>query len=169
MSHNIEAIVTKDKPIQLKLETLDLPIFSENGFHIIPLDVCHATYWGKQWKVYEENGEHFGGVNLICIRTIERIANEVGIANFALIATEYHAGIGNQAARVYQNNNEIKIEGKYFTDNRFGLIGVDINSALNAIGVTRLNNLDEFDSINLSNYRSFEKYFEKYEFACEEE
>ncbi|MEQ3663490.1 hypothetical protein [Olleya sp.] len=168
MGHHIEAIITSEKPNKTKIEVLDLPVFFENGFNIIPLDVCHTTYWGKKWNVYDENGDCFGGVNLLCLRSIERIAKEIEISNFALIATDYNGGIGEQAAIVYKDKREIRINGNYYS-HYSGMDVVDINSDLRNIGVTKTKKSDEFDSINLSSYRSFDKYFEKYEVACEDE
>ncbi|WP_103072161.1 hypothetical protein [Aquimarina sediminis] len=167
MGHHIEALITRQKPDKEKLLYLDIPLFTEGEFNIIPLDICHTIYWGKKWNVYDEYGEHFGGVNLICIQTIERIAKELGISDFTIIGTDYHGGIGNQAAIVYKKSKQAKIIGTQL-DNKFGLKGVDINSALRAIGVTKQKGIDEFDTINLSNYRNFDSLYEKYEKYCDD-
>ena len=168
MSHAIEAIITTENPNPIKLKELDLSLFEETGFHIIPLNNCHAIFWGKKWGVYDDYGEHFGGVNPVSMNTINKIVEELEISNYALIATDYFGGFGHQAARVYQNGKEVQVKGKQY-DNGWGLKGVDINSALREIGVVKKEGMDEFDTLNLSNYRHFEDYFEKYEDACEEE
>jgi hypothetical protein len=165
MGHHIEAIITKQKPNTEKLKYLDLPVFVEGEFNIIPLDICHSIYWGKKWDVYDDYGESFGGGDLICIKTIERIAEELNITCYALIGTDYHAGIGNQAAIVYRESEQLKIDSAKLDDG-FGLKGVSINSALFEIGVIKRSGFDEFDTINLSKYRTFERYFEKHEKYC---
>ena len=104
---------------------------------------------------------------MICIATIQRIAKELNISDFALVGTDYHAGIGNQAAKVYKQSIQIKTEGTP-QDNGFGLQGIDINSALHAIGVVKQKRLDEFDTLNLSKHRDFESHFEQYEKYCED-
>lgn len=161
MGHHIEAIITK-QPVEIqKLNEFDLPLIHEAGFHIIPLDSCHTEFWGEKWGVYDEDGEHFGGINLICLNSIERLAKELGITVYALIGTDYHAGVGNQAARVYKDSNYVQLQHSSL-NNEFGLIGTSINTALNEIGVIRQGGRDEFDTLNLGNYRNFESYFEKY-------
>ncbi len=167
MGHNIEAIITKEKPNSEILKSLDIPIIKEGDFNIIPLDSCHLTFWGKKWNTFDEYGELFGGINMICLKSIERLAVELNIADFIIIGTDYHAGIGDQAARVYKDSTFVTIKGIFYGNN-FGLKGVDINSALKEIGVVKLEDMDEFDTINLSKYRSFESYFTAYEKYCDE-
>lgn len=62
----------------------------------------------------------------------------------AYIETDYFGGIGEQAAILFKNGNLIIPE--YEKDWL-------INSVLKKIGVIKKNNLDEFDTINLSEYR----------------
>lgn len=164
MGHHIEALITRQEPDKEKLQRLDLPVFAEGEFHIVPLDVCHVHHWGEKWNIYnedDEDGEYFGGVNFICVQSIERIASELMLSDFILIGTDYHAGFGDQAAIVYKNSKRIKIDGLQL-DNGFGLQGVDINSALREIGVVKKAGIDEFDTLNLSDYRNLDRYFEKY-------
>ncbi|MDP8171253.1 hypothetical protein QJU96_08135 [Pasteurella skyensis] len=169
MGHNVVALITKQKPIKEKLEFIEMPNFVEKGFYIIPLNACHSIYLEKKWGIYlEEDEEYFGGLgNIIYLKTIEKIAIEIGITDYALIGTDYFGGIGSQAAKVYKNSKQITIKNaKNYDENC--LVGVDINSTLRAIGVIKERNKDEFDTINLSHYRCFEKYYEKYEKYCEE-
>ncbi len=163
MAHSIIALVTKQTPQKAAMERLDIPSIVENGFHIVPLDSNHAIYWEKQWGIdYDADGEYFGGYYVINIKTIERIAREIGITDYALIGTEYFGGTGKQATRVYKHSKRTAITGTS-QNNEPHLVGCDINSALKEIGVVKEKGLDEFDTINLGNHRSFEEYFFKYE------
>ena len=168
MGHHIEAIVTAQRPNFEKLKALELPHFIENEFYIIPLDSCHAHYWGKLWNVYDEYGEHFGGVNLICMKSILKMMQEIEVVDFVLLGTDYHGGIGDQAANVFKQGVQIDVPSSHL-GNKFGLHGIDINTALKKIGVVRTPWKDEFDTINLGNYRCFERYFEAYEHYCDED
>lgn len=78
---------------------------------------------------------------------------------FAIIATEYFGGIGEQAAALYQGETLI-------TDDEQASDYGSINQDLRGLGVERQETKDEFDTVGLSNYRSipskFSEIVEKY-------
>ena len=93
---------------------------------------------------------------------------EIEVVDFVLLGTDYHGGMGGQAAKVFKQGVQIEVAGSHLGD-EYGLKGIDINSALKKIGVVQGLGKDEFDTINLGNYRSFDRYFEAYERYCEED
>ena len=167
MPHAIVAIVTKDKIDQEKAASFDLVVRSENNFTIIGLDGCHSEYWAKEYGIYDECGDYFGHPDGVFINITLRLATEIGITKFALIATDYFGGEGVQAGRVFENEKEVFLEG-YSTKNIL-FTGISINEALSYIGVKKGKRTDEFDAINLSKYRSFDGAYTKYEEECDSE
>jgi hypothetical protein len=148
MGHQITAIVTANPIDELKAREFDLPVFIEHGYRIIGLDVAHTDYWTEKldFQYIDDDVE----IPLDC-ETTHYFADELGISKYAIIHTDYMGGIGDQFAAVYEH-------GCVVMATRSG----GINHALHTIGVQCLPGMDEFDSLNLSKYRHFDRYFEKY-------
>ena len=68
------------------------------------------------------------------------------IGPVAYVETDYHGGTGVQDAMAWSGGNVVYPA----ESSEYG----PINAALAAIGVKRLNNLDEFDSAELGQFRS---------------
>lgn len=68
----------------------------------------------------------------------------------AIIATDYFGGMGEQFANLYKNDALVDANIKH------------INHALRSMGVTAKHDLDEFDTVGLSDYRSEPDYLWKY-------
>lgn len=66
----------------------------------------------------------------------------------AKIKTDYFGGMGSQSAKVFEDGEIIMSQDDEF---RFGCF--PINSALKLLGVVGKNNLDEFDTVGLGDYR----------------
>ncbi len=69
---------------------------------------------------------------------------------YSVIKTDYFGGIGEQWALVYR--------GSCLASDSI----TQINPALEFLGVNHLDGIDEFDTVNLGNYRSMPEYLEKY-------
>lgn len=69
------------------------------------------------------------------------------------LTTDYFGGHGNQSAKVFMNNKKV-----FNQNDEFDWKLKPINSALKMIGVNKLDNMDEFDTIGLSKYRSNENF-----------
>lgn len=67
----------------------------------------------------------------------------------AKISTDYFGGAGHQEAKLFINNKK-----EYDKSSEFDWSERPINSVLKMIGVKSKEGKDEFDTINLSNYRS---------------
>ncbi|WPU99618.1 hypothetical protein SNE26_26740 [Mucilaginibacter sp. cycad4] len=143
MGHHIDAIIGKGPINEEKAKAYGLAIAYELGYAIVVLDWDSVLYWS-------------GKLNLSCDSTIEDLewdcelihyfARELNLNDYALIKTDYFAGIGDQYAALYKN----------------GILawhGRSINIALAEIGIMRTLNLDEFDTINLGEYRNSEHYY----------
>jgi hypothetical protein len=148
MGHQITAIVTGLPIDEQKAQEFDLPVFIENGYRIIGLDVAHTDYWTERlnFQYIDDDVE----IPLDC-ETTHYFAEELGISKYAIIHTDYLGGVGDQFAAVYEHGCVV-----------MAAEADGINRALRLIGVKCLPGLDEFDSINLSRYRHFDRHFEKY-------
>ena len=147
MSHDIQAIVAKGKINHEPLMLFDLPCFFHEGFSIVGLNPYHSDHWTEKLSIYKETR---GRIILNCPVT-HYFARELGVRDYAIISTNYFGGVGKQYATVLSSGNVVMEEKE----------GA-INEALKLIGVTKKEALDEFDTICLSRYRSFDAYFERY-------
>ena len=75
---------------------------------------------------------------------------------FAIILTDYHAGIGVQYANVFIENKNVDLEIN------------TISKALSQLGVIKENHQDEFDTLGLSKYSVNPDYLEKYRDMADE-
>lgn len=66
-----------------------------------------------------------------------------------VISTDYFGGTGHQEAKLFINNKK-----EYDKSSEFDYSVSPINDVLKMIGVVKKGGADEFDTINLSNYRS---------------
>jgi hypothetical protein len=71
----------------------------------------------------------------------------------AKISTDYFGGAGHQEAKLFVNNKK-----EYDKSSEFDWSERPINTVLKMMGVSKKDRQDEFDEINLSNYRSNEDF-----------
>ena len=71
----------------------------------------------------------------------------------AKIMTDYFGGTGHQEAKLFVNNKK-----EYDKSSEFDWSERPINTVLKMMGVSKKDRQDEFDEINLSNYRSNEDF-----------
>ncbi len=147
MGHHIEAIISKGLIDKESLARFDLPCVSHKGFSIIGLDPSHSDYWAEKLEISNNNS---GKIILNCPVT-HYFAKELGLDEYAIVFTDYFGGVGNQYATVYSSGQVAMKETEG-----------GINKALRMIGVYKKGKLDEFDTINLGHYRSFDECFSKY-------
>lgn len=67
----------------------------------------------------------------------------------ASISTDYFGGSGHQEAKLFVNNKK-----EYDKSSEYDFRSNPINDVLKMLGVSKKDGSDEFDTINLSNYRS---------------
>jgi hypothetical protein len=71
----------------------------------------------------------------------------------AKISTDYFGGAGHQEAKLFVNNKK-----EYDNSSEFDFSERPINTVLKKMGIKTKGSMDEFDTINLSNYRSNEDF-----------
>lgn len=143
MGHSIQALVT-GQPVQAQqLAEYDLIALPAAGFTVIPLHHSHCDAWTERLELATRSHSPL----LLDLEVIHVIARALGVTKYVLLETEYFGGRGVQNAVVYEFDTQVML-----TDS--------INAALSAIGVTRRDGLDEFDTLELGMYRSFDRFFE---------
>ncbi len=150
--HYITALVGKLPIDEAEAVKYDLPIFKENGFAIVALNVNHSDYWTEKL-----NCPRVGSTQIILDCGVTHLFARAlfGDRPFAIISTDYFGGYGDQSAAVYEGNAVVFQK----TSTTPGAI----NEALKRIGVKRGWFSDEFTALNLAKYRCFDKFFKKYE------
>lgn len=162
MSHCITAIILKgnyDKEIAGEYDLIGKELgFNLTLFHI---DHYYSAYWqfklGKKGYLQTLLGaDRVIFPHQVVVADLMKIISKNTVVIFAIIATGYFGGTGNQFATVYKNETLISEAI------------VRINQALQYLGVVRTATLDEFDTVGLGAIRSLpEGYLDKYGDLCE--
>lgn len=160
MGHCITAIIIKEKYSVEKAQEYDLRGISlGHNLTMFIIDIYYITYW--QHALGLEKHLSISPPHDMLVPTEEAIAHLVKeIASpqteYILISTDYAGGIGKQYAAILQD-----LKPSISTIQ-------SINDALKHIGIIAREGLDEFDTINLSKYRSTPPYLNKYADLCDE-
>ena len=143
MGHNICALISR-KPIDENvIKKFQLAVAFEDEFAIVILEMDSIFYWSRKLNLsFESQNDK---IDWAC-ELVYHFANELGMERYAIIQTDYFAGIGEQSASLYKKGNLI-IENK------------SINDVLKELGVKRKHFADEFDTLNLGEYRATEYYY----------
>ena len=148
MSHSLQAIIAKNGTLAEFAVQLGFPraVPLNQDFELLPLMQERLDEIGQ-----ETNMDIWGTYRLTPL--MERLIKHASLKGpVAFVITEYLGGSGSQGAAVYENG-EVKMPYE------FAPLG-PINRALNAIGVTRENGEDQFDSIGLDKYRDMDRWLE---------
>jgi hypothetical protein len=143
MGHNIEAIIAK-KPInEAKAAAYGLAVAYESDYAIVILFEDSIYYWSCKLDLdFLSIDEDFNEAS----ETAFFLAAELGIEQYAFIRTDYFGGMGYQHA-LFMEKGALKSKEN------------SINDALKKIGVVAKEGLDEFDTLNLGQYRGMEEYY----------
>jgi hypothetical protein len=143
MGHNICAIIG-EKPInEDNVKKYQLAIAYEGNFAIVILERESIYYWGDKLNLSFESESN--NIDWAC-ELIFYFAKELGLKKYGIIQTDYFGGIGEQYASLYENGNILLNEKS-------------INEILREIGVNKNSFKDEFDTLNLGEYRGTEQYY----------
>ncbi len=161
MGHSICGIILKGGFNQNLAESYDLQGinlgFELTLFHI---DIYYTACWQKKLNILDSlsgpRPKNLLFPNEGVIAVLMSIISGVPEPTFALIVTEYFGGIGSQWALVYRGSNLVNPSI------------TQISLALRYLGVLAKNELDEFDTVGLSQYRSQPEYLNKYVDLAEE-
>ena len=153
MGHNICALISR-KPIDENIfMKYQLAVAFEDEFAIVILEIDSIFYWSQKLNLSSESLNE--KIDWAC-QLVFYFAKELKMSKYALIQTDYFAGIGTQSASLYENGT-LTIENK------------SIN-VLKEIGVKRTPLADEFDTLNLGKYRATEYYYwDNHNFADKKE
>jgi hypothetical protein len=143
MGHNICAIVGENPINEEKAREYGLAVIYECNFAIIPLDESSIYYWSNNLSLGTNSESEY--LEWACEVTFH-FAKEIGLTKYGIIQTDYWCGPGYQSASLYENGKSVLTERT-------------INEILKELGVEREGNLDEFDTLNLGEYRSSEEYY----------
>lgn len=139
MSHTINLYVLKASSNVAKLS--HLPHVVENGYILLPLSDQVVAELGVDYMDddYQKKAEH---------KLLQ------SCPDMAWVETDYFGGMGEQDAKAWVNRIPHKEDdSKHMT----------INKALKAIGVEKADGMDEYDTINLGNYRSNQAVISEWE------
>jgi hypothetical protein len=144
MGHSIKAIIGKKTETNIDvIKKYELAAAFEKEFTIIILEDDSIYHWSEKLN-YETDSE---SDDLdFASPIVFKIANDLGFKKYALIKTDYFGGGGGQIASLYENTTCIIKENT-------------INNVLKELGVVAIAGNDEFDEINLREYRSAEYYY----------
>lgn len=162
MGHNITALVLKGKFDENKAQEFDLqPVDLGFGLTMFYVDFYYAAYWQHILPVEGYLDIHNPQQRFVpsekSLYAVLKAISRAKILEFALINTDYFAGIGAQFANVFREEQNADKNILY------------INEALRYLGVQKKGNLDEFDTVALSNYRSNpDELGEKYSQLCDD-
>lgn len=153
MGHNICALISR-KPIDENiLMKYQLAVAFEDEFAIVILEIDSIFYWSQKLNLSSESLNE--KIDWAC-ELVFYFAKVLKMSKYALIQTDYFAGVGTQSASLYENGT-LTIENK------------SIN-VLKEIGVKRTPLADEFDTLNLGKYRATEYYYwDNHNFADKKE
>jgi hypothetical protein len=146
MPHNITAIILKGNFDKSKAEQFDL--FGKD------IDHYQTACWQYELKTVGQletsiSDNFIFPTEIAISKVVKDISNE-DIPFYALIQTDYFGGIGKQYASIYRYKDNIDKNAK------------TINQVLIHLGVNRIGQLDEFDTIGLDKIRSQPDIFDKY-------
>ncbi|MBX2974152.1 MAG: hypothetical protein KF797_13730 [Flavobacteriales bacterium] len=171
MGHSITAIVAPAPINEAAATKHGLPVIFEGAYAIVPLPIEYI------WELAPDEDHGDEPTGLFNSQAPHQLARELGMAVYALIETDYFGGVGDQRASYHG------ADGKDLRDVSINValhkLGVERTMAYaeptpkaaphgwlarlrsrwakaEPIAHRELSELDEFDSLNLSDYRSME-------------
>lgn len=150
MGHAISALLTRAEVSVEKAAAFGLPVIQlPQLISMLPLTPEHLDRWSEVLGISGFKSER----PLLNCNVAHHIAIQlVGEEPFAIIETDYFGGAGDQAAVVYAG--ESLLMSPAVAAKR------PINQALRLLGVSASQGQDEFDTIGLGEFRTFEDFHE---------
>ncbi len=147
MDYSITALVAKAPASQTEARKYDLPLFFHNDFVIVALNFVHADYWAEKLGLIDKSKKPI----ILDCRVTHFFAKALGFKTYAIVDVDVFLGQKQHHAAVYEEGREI-----------MPTLANGINLALKLLGVECRDGKDEFHSIELGEYTSFDELFEKY-------
>ena len=160
MGHSITALIVPGFAHEGAATRWDLvPTPLPNDLTLFHLTHEYTAYWQATQGVTERIGWSPDMPTLFPTEGVVRVIAADLTArrhpSFALVYTDYFAGVGDQWAAVCVAGGEIRSVST-------------INAALRILGVTATAGSDEFDTIELGRHRSTPEYLDRYGDLCDE-
>ena len=143
MGHHICAIIGKKPVNEEAIRKYQLAAAFESDYVIVILDQESVWYWSE--KLGLSSDSEIEDIDFAC-EIIFHFAKEIGFQQYGIIQTDYFGGVGSQCASLY-DNGQLLIGEKMIDD------------ILRELGVVRTKDKDEFDILNLGEYRSGDHYY----------
>ena len=143
MGHHICAIIGKKPVNEEAIRKYQLAAAFEGDYVILILDHESVWYWSEKLGLSSDSESE--DIDFAC-ELIFHFAKEIGFQQYGIIQTDYFGGVGSQCASLYDN-------GRLLIGEKM------IDDILRELGVVRTKDKDEFDILNLSEYRSGDYYY----------
>ncbi|MEU4597713.1 hypothetical protein [Nocardia sp. NPDC023988] len=160
MSHSITALVLRGSYSVEAAGRWDLvPVGLAGELTLFHVTHYYTAYWQEllgvtgHFEFESRNGQLFPTENVVRLVAADLAARPD--PTFAVVATDYFAGMGEQGAVVCVGGGSIQQMAS-------------INDALRVLGVRAAAGLDEFDTVRLAAHRSRPDYLDRYEDLCDE-
>jgi hypothetical protein len=148
MGHRISAVLLHSAYDDKIARAFGLrPITLTQGITLFPLHAGYCDDMSERLGIGGDVSDRPRLNDRVVHHLVRRIAPE---PLFAVIETNYFGGAGTQAAAVYRGAEEVMAPAA----SAFG----PINEALRHLGVQASPGLDEFDTVGLGRFRSFDPY-----------
>ncbi|WP_300354964.1 hypothetical protein [Fluviicola sp.] len=144
MGHHIDAIIGRKAETNIDvIKKYQLAAAFEKEYTIIILFDDSMYHWSHILGCgIESESENLNWASPI----VFQIAEEIGFEKYAIIQTNYFGGMGDQLASLYEHGTCLLKE-------------TEINHVLKELGVVTTGRNDEFDELNLGEYRAAEYYY----------
>ena len=153
MAHSISAAILKGTYDSQQARQFELPAIElGEGLTLFPLHAGHCDAWSEKLDISDPPGDWRP---LLDVRVVHYFMSRLAPEPFfAVMETDYFGGAGDQAAVVYKGAQTVmpRYEGETGP----------INNALKLLGVRRSRSQDEFDTVGLGRFRSFDELFRAY-------
>ncbi|GGS85864.1 hypothetical protein GCM10010156_50600 [Planobispora rosea] len=162
MPHNICALVVAGRVDAERARSVGLHAELAHGdLTVFPIDHFFSAYWAAvrgDRASLDVPRRCFTGVfpRQAVLRDLVREVTGTDEPRFAIIQTEYHAGMGDQWAVAFAGERRLTSDRAL------------INEALAALGVRASASADEFDVIGLGTFRSNPDHLDRYVDLCDE-
>ncbi|MFF5210407.1 hypothetical protein [Streptosporangium sp. NPDC000396] len=161
MGHHICALVVAGQVDAERVHSVGLRTeLVHDGVSVFPIDHYFSAYWaarrGSSAQLDLPDGLPTTFPGEAVLRDLVREMTGTDEPRFAIIQTEYFAGIGDQWAVAFAG------------ERRLTAAQASINDALAALGVRASASADEFDVIGLGEFRSNPDYLDHYVDLCDE-
>ncbi|MFE9697415.1 hypothetical protein [Streptomyces sp. NPDC006270] len=161
MSHSVHALVVAGPVDSGRARSVGLrAVLTHGDITVFPIDHYFSAYWaakrGNNALLDLPDGLTGLFPNEAVLRDLAGEATGTERPRFAIVGTDYFAGVGGQWAAAFDGEERLTPDE------------ASINQALAALGVRATASQDEFDVIGLGGFRSSPDHLDAYVGLCDE-